>query len=136
MERHFRLLIGCSMAIIAALLVVGAVSAGIIRHIVQRSALWIVIALAARRSGWGKWAALPCYVFWFLLMAAIWLFLLGWAKIVSGTFSPIEITMTVIVGLASVVGFVTAIRTKTNTSVWKSPGTVLFVAAVQLAFFG
>ncbi len=38
----------------------------------------------------------PCFVFWLLLMTAIWFFLLGWARIVSGTFSPTEIAMTVI----------------------------------------
>jgi hypothetical protein len=49
------------------------------------------IALGIRRSGWIKWAALPCFFFWLMLMILIWLFLLGWARIVSGTFSPTEI---------------------------------------------
>ena len=93
MEKSFRLLIGCCIVIIAALLVVGTVSSGVIRHIVQTSPLWIVIVLSVRRSAWSKWAALPCYLFWLLLMTAIWLFLLGWARIVSGTFSHTEIAM-------------------------------------------
>ena len=83
------------MSIIAALLVVGAVSHGIIRHIVQTSSLWIAIFLGIRRSGWSKWA---CFFFWLLLMTAMWLFLLGWARIVSGTFSTTETAMTLIVG--------------------------------------
>jgi multisubunit Na+/H+ antiporter MnhE subunit len=37
-------------------------------------------------------------------MALIWLFLLGWAHVISGQFSPVEIAMTLIVGIASVAG--------------------------------
>jgi hypothetical protein len=56
---------------IAALLVVGAVSHIMVRHVVQTSALWIAIVLVVRNSGLAKWAALPCFVLWLLLMAAI-----------------------------------------------------------------
>src|SRR5262249_25903738 len=92
-KQHPRFLVVCSFATIAALLVVGAVSHGVIRHIVQTSPLWIVIGFGLRKSALTKWAALPCFIFWLLLMTAIWLFLLGWARIVSGTFSPTEIAM-------------------------------------------
>jgi hypothetical protein len=37
-------------------------------------------------------------------MGLIWLFLLGWAHVVSGTFSPIEVAMTLVVGLSSILG--------------------------------
>src|SRR6266851_2465779 len=71
------LLTGCCVAIIAALLVVGAVSSGVIRHIVQTSPLWIAIVLGVRRSGWSKWAALPCLVFWLSsvvgIVTALWM---------------------------------------------------------------
>ncbi len=129
------LLTGCCVAIIAALLVVGAVSSGVIRHIVQTSPLWIAIVLGVRRSGWSKWAALPCLVFWLLLMTAIWLFLLGWARIVSGTFSPTEVAMTVIVGLSSVVGIVIALWMTSNIRAWSATATVLLLAVLQLAAF-
>jgi hypothetical protein len=49
-------------------------------------------------------AALPCFLFWLTIMVFIWLFLLGWARIVSGHFFPTEIAMTLVVGLASLVG--------------------------------
>jgi hypothetical protein len=39
-------------------------------------------------------------------MVLIWLFLLGWAHVISGHFSPVEIAMTLIVGVASAIGFV------------------------------
>jgi hypothetical protein len=123
------------MFIIAALLVVGAVSHGVLRHIVQTSPLWIAIVSGVRRSGWSKWAALPCFVFWFLLMSAIWMFLFGWARFVSGTFSSTEIAMTVIVGLASVVGIVTAAGIRGGVSRWSATGVALLLAALQLTAF-
>jgi hypothetical protein len=135
MEKSFRVLIGCSVATIAALLVVGAVSSGVLRHIVQTSPLWIVIVLGARRSGWSKWAALPCFGFWFLLMTAIWLFLLGWARIVSGTFSETEIAMTLIVGLASMMGIVRALGMRSGVQAMSATVTVLVVTILQLAAF-
>ncbi len=36
-------------------------------------------------------ASLPCFVIWLVLMTLIWLFLLGWAKVISGHFTPIEV---------------------------------------------
>jgi hypothetical protein len=131
LERDFRILGVCSVSIIAALLVVGAVSHGVIRHIVQTSPLWIVIVLGIRRSAWSKWAALPCFFFWLLLMVAIWLFLLGWAHIVSGTFSSTEIAMTVIVGLASTVGIGRASGMKSGVRASRATVTVLLVAMLQ-----
>ena len=135
MKQNFGLLVASCLAVIAALLIVGAVSSGVIRHIVQTSPLWIAIVLGARRSHWVKWAAFPCFVFWLLLMTAIWLFLLGWARIVSGTFSPTEIAMTVIVGLASLVGMAEAWRVKSSALLWPAVGTVLLVAALQVGAF-
>jgi hypothetical protein len=133
MKQDFRLLTGCCLAIIVALLVVGTVSHGVIRHIVQTSPLWIAIMLGGRHSGWTKWAALPCFVFWLSLMTAIWLFLLGWARIVSGTFSPTEIAMTIIVGLASIVGIVRAIGVRSGVDKWSATTIILVVAVSQVA---
>lgn len=135
MRKYFATLTVCCVAIIAALLVVGAVSHGIIRHIVQTSPLWIAIVLAFRGSGFCKWSALPCFIFWLLLMAAIWLFLLGWARIVSGTFSPVEITMTLIVGVASIAGIIRAATMKAGVRAWPATGTFLLLAVLQLAAF-
>src|SRR6266478_6352220 len=120
MKQTFGLLVGSCLAVIAAFLVVGAVSSGVIRHIVQTSPLWIAIVLGTRRSHWVKWAAFPCFVFWLILMIAIWFFLLGWARIVSGTFSPTEILMTVIVGLASPVGMAEALSLRASVGAWSA----------------
>ena len=131
--RDFRLLIICCVTIIVALLVVGAVSHGVIRHIVQTSPLWIAIVLAVRRSRWSKWAALPCFVFWLVLMAAIWLYLLGWARIVTGTYSPIEIVMTVIVGMASLAGIAAGFMTKSGVVGLRAAAMVVPVGVLQVA---
>jgi hypothetical protein len=132
MEKDFRILTVCCVAIIVALVVVGAVSHGVIRHIVQTSPLWIAIVLGIRHSGWSKWAALPCFAFWLLLMIAIWLFLLGWVRIVSGTFSPTEIAMTMVVGLASITGIVRAVGMRSGVRAWPATATVLLVAVLQV----
>ena len=132
MNHDSRILAACCLLIIAALLVVGAVSHGVIRHIVQTFPFWIAIAFAARRSGWSKWTALPCFVLWLLLMTNIWMFLLGLPHFLSGTFSPTEIAMTVIVGLASLVGIIRALGMKTEVHPLPAAGTSLLVAALQV----
>jgi hypothetical protein len=130
--RDFRVLVFCCVAVIAALLVVGAVSHGVIRHIVQTAPLWIAIVLGARRSPWSKWAALPCFAFWLVLMIAIWLFLLGWARIVTGTFSPTEIAMTVIVGLASLAGIVAGFTMTSGVLRLRAAVIVVLLGALQV----
>jgi len=135
MVKNFRILIGCCVAIIAALvLVVGVVSHGVLRHIVQTSPLWIAIVLSARRSALAKWAALPCFVWWLLLMAAIWLYLLGWAQIlfIGGTFSPVEIAMTVLVAMASLAGIIVSLRTGSSAPPFRIITTVLLVTVLQV----
>jgi hypothetical protein len=134
-DNNFPVLTVCCLCIIVALLVVGAVSHGVTRHIVQTSPLWIAISLSIRRSGLSKWAALPCFVFWLLVMGAIWLYLLGWAQIVSGTFSPTEIAMTLIVGLASMVGIVKALTVRSGVGAWSATSVVLLVAVLQVTAF-
>jgi hypothetical protein len=129
--KHGPLLAACSLAIMAALLVVGAVSHGVIRHIVQTAPLWIAIVLGTRRSDLSKWAALPSFVFWLLLMIAIWLFLLGWARIVSGTFTITEIAMTIVVGAASTLGIMAGLRMRTATRLAVAAATVLGVTLLN-----
>lgn len=134
-KREFRILTGCCLATIAALLVVGAVSSGVSRQLVQTSPLWITVVLGIRSSVWSKWIALACFVFWLLLMTATWLSLLGWVQIVSGSFSPIEIAMTVIVGLASLIGIVNALGMKSGVHPWSAAAIILLIAVLQLVVF-
>jgi hypothetical protein len=87
-----------SLAVLVALYVVGAVSHGSLRHEVQTLPLWFPIVWGFRHRELAKWSALPCFMIWLAIMIAIWLFLLGWARILTGHFSPVEIAMTLIVG--------------------------------------
>lgn len=68
-------------------------------------------------------------------MVFIWLFLLGIARIVSGTFSPIEIAMTIVIGIASLLGIVVSLRGRTSTSLSVGLGTVVLFAVLQLLVF-
>jgi hypothetical protein len=135
MGKEFQILTVCCLATIAALLVVGAVSSGVVRHLVQTSPLWIAVLFGLHNSVWSKWAALPCFVIWLLLMTATWLSLLGWVNLVSGSFSLIELTMTLIVGVASLVGIVCALAMRSSVRPWRATITVLVIAVLQLAVF-
>jgi hypothetical protein len=104
-----------ALAILVALYVVGAVSVppGSLRHEVQTLPLWVPIVAGFQGRDLAKWAALPCLIFWLTIMSFIWLFLLGWAHIVSGHFFPTEIAMTVVIGAACVLGIAVGIRWRT-----------------------
>jgi len=129
------LLAACALAMMAALLVVGMLSHGVIRHTVQTAPLWLAIVLGARQSDLCKWAALPSFLFWLLMMMAIWLFLLGRARIVSGTFTPVEIAMTIVVGAAATLGIAVALRARTATRTAAAVATALAVALLDLLAF-
>lgn len=133
MDKNIRILVGCCFAMMAALLAVGLESHGIIRHIVQTSPYWIAIGLGFRGSPWSKWAGLPCFGLWLLLMVNIWLTLLGLPHLMGGTFPPFEIAMTVAVGLAAIIGIVVAGRMRTQVRAWPAAGLVLLLLVLQLA---
>jgi hypothetical protein len=109
-------LASCSLTILVALYIVGAVSVppGSLRHEVQTLALWFPIVLGFQRREIAKWMALPLLIFWLAIVTFIWLFLLGWARIVSGHFFPTEIAMTVLIGMACVSGLIVAFRWRTS----------------------
>ena len=125
-----------SLAIVVALYVVGAVGVppGSLRHEVQTLPLWFPIIAGLEKRELAKWAALPCLIFWLTVMIFIWLFLLGWARIVTGHFFPAEIAMTLVVGAASLVGlwgslrWRTAVRPVTASSVFLLFGAFQFLA--------
>jgi hypothetical protein len=114
MPMRTRALAICALLLIAALYFVGVNSHGVLRHIVQTAPVWVAVVLGMQRSAWSKWVALPCFVVWLLLMSLIWLFLLGWAHLISGTFPPIEIAMTLVVGASAIIGIFLALRLHTG----------------------
>ena len=127
---------GCSLAIIAALVLgVGIGSHLVLRHVVQTLPLWVAVTLGLRRSRAAGWAGLPVFLFWLLLMAVIWLYLLGVSNLLSGHFTGLEIAMTVMVGTASGVGIVAFFRLKSHLSGWVLASIFIVLMAVQLVCF-
>ena len=125
----------CSLAILIALYVVGAVSAmpGSLRHQVQTLPLWFPIVVGFQQKDLAKWSAMPCMIFWLIGMSFIWLFLLGWEGPVSGTFNPTEIAMTLVIGTASLAGIVVCLRWKTATHPIAAVSVFVLFAALQVA---
>jgi hypothetical protein len=126
-----------SLAILVALYVVGAVSVppGSLRHEVQTLPLWFPIVAGFQRRELAKWAALPCLMFWLTIMIFIWLFLLGWARIVTGHFSPTEVAMTLVVGVGSIVGLLVGVRWRTAVRPVTAFGVFFLFGAIQFLAF-
>jgi hypothetical protein len=109
--------IAASLGVVAlALLAVGLVSDTLVIHLVQITPLVAVAALTLRSQGWGADAAVPLLAFWLVVMGGIWLFLFGVSEFLSGTFSPVEVILTIVIGLASLAGLALASATQTNAS--------------------
>jgi uncharacterized membrane protein YoaK (UPF0700 family) len=125
----------CSLAVLVALYVVGAVSSGTLRHAVQTLPLWFPIVLGFRRSELAKWCALPCLIFWLAIMIFIWLFLLGWARVLTGHYTPVEIAMTLIVGVACVFGIGASLRWRTSVRPLPALSVAVLFAALQVLAF-
>jgi hypothetical protein len=126
-----------SLAVLLALYVVGAVSVppGSLRHEVQTLPLWFPIVAGFQRRPLAKWAALPCFIFWLTIMIFIWLFLVGWARIVTGHFSPTEIAMTLVVGLGSIAGLLAAARWRTGVRPVTALGVFFLFGVLQFLAF-
>ncbi len=83
-----------------------------------------------------RWAALPCFVFWLALMAVVWLYLLGWIHPFSGTFTPTEVALTVVVGAAALVGIREVGATRSaGAGAPRAFAVVAMVACLQLVAF-
>jgi hypothetical protein len=92
--------------VIASMLLVGVVSGTLIRHIIQIAPAIAVLGLLIFRGP--GWTPVAIFGFWLFLMTLIWLFLLGIARVVSGTFSPAEITLTITVGISCLWGLISS----------------------------
>jgi hypothetical protein len=136
MPKESKWVASCCLAILLALYVVGAVSHGVLRQVVQTLPLWVPIVLGFRGSEFAKWSALPCLIIWLAAMMVIWLFLLRWlymmsGHFMSGHFSPTEIAMSFIVGAASAGGFGIALHWRTAVRPFSAGTVVLVFGALQ-----
>jgi hypothetical protein len=123
----------CSLAMLVALYVVGAVSHGSLRHEVQTLPLWVPIVLGFQRREMAKWAALPCLILWFVLMVLIWLGMLGWSRILTGHYTPAEVAMTIVVGAGCVIGLAVCLGWRTKVRPLAATGMALLFAVLQAA---
>jgi hypothetical protein len=121
--------------LIAALLAVGVASGTLTRHLIQVAPAALALILVAGGSPYGRPAALPILTLWAGLMGAIWLFLLGLAGIVSGHFTPVEITLTVAVAAAALTGLAGGARPTANLSRPRRVATAIASGLFQLAAF-
>jgi hypothetical protein len=126
----------CCLAIILAQVGgVGFASGLVLHHLAQTLPLWVGVVLGFRRSRATGWVGLPLFLFWLVLMALLWLDLLGIAHVLFGHFSPVEIAMTIVVGTATVIGIAMFWRFKSSLSVASAAGLFLVVAAIQWLCF-
>ena len=123
----------CALTTLVALYIVGALSNGVLRHFVQTLPLCFAIVMGFRNREIAKWSSLPCSIIWLVLMALIWLFLLGWANVITGHFSPVEVILTTVVGAASLVGLIAGLRWRTSLTWGKGLSTSVVFAALQIA---
>ena len=120
------------LAVVAgALIVVGFVSHTMVRHLVQIAPLIVALGFLLRGSSAGVSAAAPLFAFWLLVMGGIWLFLLGLARIFMGTFTPMEVALTIVIGVAAMFGLVSARRRGTSASLAARAVTVITFALMQ-----
>src|SRR5258708_30912188 len=100
-----------------------------------RCPLLFPIVLGFRERELAKWAALPCLIFWLVIMVFIWMFLLGWARILTGHYSPVEVAMTIVVGVACICGIAVNLRWRTAVRPLAALGVAALFAALQLLAF-
>jgi hypothetical protein len=104
------------LGVILGLLVVGLVSGTLVRHVIQIVPAVAALILVIRRVPWALYAALSVFVVWLLVMVAIWLYLLGVARIITGRFSTAEIALTLVIGASCVFGLAQVIRAQSTSS--------------------
>lgn len=126
----------CCLAIIVALVGgVGLATGLVIRHIVQTAPLLIGLGLGLQGSRATGWFTAPLFAFWMLLMAVIWLYLAGWATVITGHFSPFEVVMTVVVAAACGVGLWHDVRSFARVPVTLGAGLFVLGGALHWLFF-
>ena len=126
----------CCLGIILALVLgVGLATNLVLRHLVQTAPFWICVVLGFRHSRATYWAGLPLFLFWLILMALIWTYLLGISHVVTGHFSPIEIVMTLIVGASSVIGMGSLVRSQLSFPPARAAVLFVIMAIFQLVCF-
>jgi len=86
------------------LLLVGVESGTVGRHLVQIIPIISVIPVVTGEDEHGKAAAIGVLLFWLITMLLIWLHILNIAHALTGTFTTVEIILTVLIAAVSLLG--------------------------------
>ncbi len=121
----------CLAGIAVALVLVGAVSHTIPRHLVQIVPLVLGAGLVLGRNPSASYAAVGLCAFWAVLMGLIWLYLLGLSGVVSGTYSAVEIALTVVIAVFSVLGILRGTRADKQISGMRVPVLIAVAFVIQ-----
>ena len=119
MTPHERISTAALLTVLVSLLLVGLVSGTMIRHAVQVLPVLAAGLVVVLRLAWSRFAAMPVFAFWLFITILIWLYLLGLASVVTGRFSPAEVGLTVVIGMACVAGLGATARGPTR-SHWRA----------------
>lgn len=121
------------IGLVLALLLVGAVSGTLLRHVVQILPIAVAAAVLLRRPALGAYAALPIFIFWICMVVLIWLFLLGLSQIANGTYSVTEILSTIVMVGCSVVGIAQCLPLGRSLGIGRRVSMAALFAIVQVA---
>ena len=124
---------GCALAI--AILAVGPASHEVVRHVIQAAPLMLFCVVATRRPAVLRWLLGPVMLFWLMIAVLIWLFLLHIARVVTGTFNPMEIAMTLVMAAASAAGFAYFPRVRRRLPLLRGLALVALSLALQVGAF-
>ena len=133
MQSAERTVRGCLIGLALALLLVGLVSGTILRHLVQILPIIAACVLLARRRDLAAYAAIPIFVFWTVIVALIWLFLLGLSRIANGHYTPIEVASTFVMVGCSIVGVAKSAQLGRSPAVLARVFTFVLFAVIQCA---
>ncbi len=103
----------CQLGIIVSLLCVSLISGTLTRHIIQIIPLIMLVIVSRRKNSWQSFAAFSIFSFWFLIVFLIWLYLLGIAKIVQGSFTGGEVILSIMIGICSIAGLINSLKSFT-----------------------
>ncbi len=132
MSKAERILAGSLTGVIASLLMVGVVSSTPLRHTVQVVPVALSLAAVAGRRTWAAYAAFAVSLFWFLIMLAIWLFLLGLARILTGHFTTTEVVLTVLIGAFSLSGMAASVSARPTAGFARGTVALVLFAGLQV----
>jgi hypothetical protein len=85
-----------------------------------------------RGVAWGRYAALPIFLFWLGIVTLIWLFLFGVSDYAAGSYSQAERILTAVMAASCIAGIASIISNRPNVKGSRALLVVCSFAALQL----